>query len=278
MAEAPTAIGVYDGEHCGSFHVQVALEYMELPYNVFSDADVPEPGFGEDLSVLIFGAGHVSESPAALGGAAGRQRIRDLVSEGRLYIGACAGAYLAVYAEPVGLALARCELDCGEGGNTFQGFLTVEYPCRSGKLFPVWVQNGPVFSRDEGGVLARFAERRVSDAQASRRVSSLVASDFADRPAAVAGAYGRGRYILLSPHPELGSLGIPGLVSLASSWMRENCSEEYGAHPNRVPMGKTRRRFLDHVGELGLGAQLQGPQWRMLRELIEMGGPGGGMR
>ena len=157
MADSPTTIGVYDGEHCGSFHVQVALRCMGLRCATFTDADVVAPGFGEDFAVLVFGAGHVSDTPTALGGAPGRQRIRDLISDGRLYLGTCAGAYLALFAEPKGLALAQHRLDRPETGSIFQGFLAVEYPLGSGREFPLWYQNGPVFLQAEDGAVARFA-------------------------------------------------------------------------------------------------------------------------
>ena len=50
-------IGVYDGEYCGSFQVEVALTCMRLPYDVFSDEDILKPGFGEKFSAFFFGAG-----------------------------------------------------------------------------------------------------------------------------------------------------------------------------------------------------------------------------
>ena len=80
--ERPAIIGVYDGEHCGSFHIEPALRCMQLRYELFSDEDVLKPGFGEGFSLVLFGAGHVSESRTALGGSVGRQRIRDLIHDG----------------------------------------------------------------------------------------------------------------------------------------------------------------------------------------------------
>ncbi|MBT7298035.1 MAG: hypothetical protein HN849_00900 [Victivallales bacterium] len=55
---------------------------MQLRYELFSDEDVLKPGFGEGFSLVLFGAGHVSESRTALGGSVGRQRIRDLIHDG----------------------------------------------------------------------------------------------------------------------------------------------------------------------------------------------------
>ena len=157
----PAIIGVYDGEHCGSFHIEPALRCMQLRYELFSDEDVLKPGFGEGFSLVLFGAGHVSESRTALGGAVGRQRIRNLIHDGMDYMGICAGTHLALFDEPRGLGLARHELDYPQTANLFQGFLTVEWSGDSVARFPVWYQNGPVFSRANGGVVARFTGQQL---------------------------------------------------------------------------------------------------------------------
>lgn len=260
--------GVYDGEYCGSFQIEVALRCMQLPYRVFTDEDVMKPGFGEEFAGLFFGAGHVSGSPTAFGGAAGRQRIRDLVADGRDYIGACAGAYLALLPEPQGLALAQHNLDHPQADDIFQGFLNVDWPGMATPQFPVWFQNGPVFPRDADGSLARFSATQEDEADGRSRGGTFAASDFDDRPAALQGPFGEGRCLLVSPHLELGSLGIPGFNSVTTAWMQRNCPDEYRAHPNRVPIGPSRRRFLDDLEELGLADQVMQPQWSALRKLL----------
>ena len=241
---------------------------MRLPYDVFSDEDILKPGFGEKFSALFFGAGYVSDSPTPLGGAAGRQRIRYLVAEGRDYIGVCAGAYLALYPEPKGLSLARHDLDHPQEGSIFQGFLNVNWPGMSVVPFPVWFQNGPVFCHDTDAAVARFGAAQEDEADRSSRATTFAASDFADRPAALESRFGEGRCVLVSPHLELGSLGIPGFNSLTTAWMQRNCPDECRAHPNRVPMGSSRRRMLDDLGGLGFADQVTRPQWSILRDLL----------
>ncbi|MFO7957994.1 MAG: hypothetical protein R6V05_11490 [Candidatus Brocadiia bacterium] len=261
-------IGVYDGEYCGSFQIETALRCMHLPYRVFSDEDIVKPGFADKFSNLFFGAGHVSDSPTALGGAAGRQRIRDLIAEGRDYIGVCAGAYLALLPEPQGLALAQSNLDHPQAGNIFQGFLDVEWPGMSDAPFPSWFQNGPVFYRDADGTVARFSAVQDNAADGRSRESTFAATDFAGRPAALQSPFGEGRCVLVSPHLELGSLGIPGFNSVTTAWMQRSCPDEYRAHPDRVPIGPSRRRFLEDLEELGLADQVTQPQWSTLRKLL----------
>ncbi len=261
-------IGVYDGEYCGAFHIEVALTCMHLPYEVFSDEDVLKPGFADEFSALFFGAGHVYESPTALCGVAGKQRIRELIAEGRHYIGVCAGAYLALYPEPGGLSLAHQDLVHPQDGNIFQGFLNVEWPGMSDAPFPLWFQNGPVFYHDADGTVARFSAAQEESADGHSHGSMCAASDFAGRPAALQSPFGKGLCVLLSPHLELGSLGIPGFNSLTTAWMQRTCPDEYRAHPHRVPIGGTRRRMLEDLGKLGLADQVARPQWSALKRLL----------
>ena len=261
-------IGLYDGECCGSFHLEPALTCMRQPYRVFSDEDILRPGFGEDLSILVFGAGYVSDSPTALGGNVGRQRIRDLVKDGRDYVGVCAGSYLALLQEPKGLGLAGHVLEYPQAANIFQGFLTVECEGDSAAPFPVWYQNGPVFRCAEGEVLARFSGERLPDIGPCLPAPPLTALHFAGRPAAAESQYGKGRCVCLSPHLELGSLGLPGFWAFVEAWMAEHFPEELKAHPNRVPTGRSRRAFLAQALEAGFEDQLQGPQWSMLKALL----------
>lgn len=267
-AEDSATIGVYDGEYCGSFHIESALTCMRLRYETFSDDDVLRPEFGEGFSALVFGAGHVFDSQTALGGAVGKQRIRDLISDGRDYIGICAGAYLALLDPPKGLGLARRALDHPEPSHIFQGFLSVQCLGKTGEAFPVWYQNGPVFSRNADGVMLRFSANQMCHPDADLSSNDLAPRDFEDRPAAVASRHGEGRCVLLSPHLELGSLGIPGFCALVDGWMAERFPEEHKKHPDRVPIGPSRQRFLQEVPALGLREQANGLQWSVLRDIL----------
>ncbi len=265
----PTRVGVYDSEFCGSFYVEVALTCMEIPHATFGDDDLRENGFGERYSALVFGAGRISGAPTAFGGTAGRKRIRNLIREGRTYIGICAGAYLALSDEPGGLGLVKQELEHPQAGNIFQGFLTVDYPHGSGTRFPLWYQNGPVFPRDADGVQSVFTSEQNTHRRSS--TNSLTPQDFAQRPAAVGREYGDGRCILLAGHPELGSIGLTRYGQLITSWMQQEFPEDYREHPNRLPTGTPRRRFLNALHEVGISAELSKPQWAMFRDLIAGG-------
>lgn len=269
--EVLTVIGVYDGKYCGSFYIEIPLRCMGLSYKVFGDSDIDGPHFSDEFSVLVFGAGHVSGSAAAWGGTTGRQRIRESVREGRTYIGICAGAYLALFDEPKGLALAQHTLDRPQAGDIFQGFLGVEWLREPATVFPAWYQNGPVFSHGIDGAIARFAANRTSTPSPVASSASLGPPDFEHRPAVVETQHGRGRCVLLSPHLELGSLGIPGCRRLLGTWMAKRFPQEHKAHPNRLPVGRARSEFFEGIPALGLERETNGPQWSMLRKLLKGG-------
>lgn len=267
MSNHPT-IGVYDGECCGSFYVEAALTCMGLPHATFGDEDLLNSRFLERYSTLIFGAGGISGAPTAFGGTFGRQRIRDLVQEGRTFIGICAGAYLAMLDEPQGLGLIGQGLDRPQAGNIFQGFLNVEYPPGSGKRVPMWYQNGPVFPRDATGVKTLFTVEHEQHTDMDSAAASLTPADFSGRPVLVEGKYGNGQCVLLSVHPELGSIGLDRYAALIASWRQRETPDEHRAHPNSLPSGRSRKLVLNALQAVGLCAEADKPQWTMFRELI----------
>lgn len=258
-------IGIYDGEWCGAFHLAVALKCMGIPYCIFGDMDVLRPGFGEEFTIMMFGTGGIFDCESALGGSSGMQRIRDLIADGRCYIGICAGSYLAIYDQPKGLGLAQCSLDHPESPNIFQGFLDMTWRDDTESLFPVWYQNGPVFSHAQGEAIAYFSATQRADTKSWSSTSPLIVSDFQDRPAVIRSQFGRGQCILFSPHLELGTLGTPEYNAITGGWMREHYPNDPGARPTTAIMTD---EFLQEVGQFGLPAQTRQPQWSMLKHSI----------
>lgn len=270
--DGPARIGVYEGEGIGAFYMEVFLTCAGLPYRVFGSAHLVEPGFGDDLGVIILGAGGLSSDESAFGGVTGRKRIGQLVREGRTFVGVCAGAFAALrpVEESMGLGLAPHSLDWPETSDSFQGFLDVEYAGDDPQRFPTWFQNGPVFSRVKGKVLSRFTIAPVKDSHhgASRR--GLTPKDLAGRPAVVENPCENGRCLLLAPHFELGSLGVPGYVSLLQAWMKDHFPARLRARPNEVRHGRSRLAFLDYAKGADLFAQeSKKPQWAVLRDLLD---------
>ncbi len=116
----------------------------------------------------------------------GKQRLRDLINNGRAYIGTCAGAYYAAqYLEifpataggPVpGLDLEMCQV-----------YLIKPHPITNDLPAMFWIMyvNSPYFEPDSGAVMDTIGFYNVSGF-----------------PALVACEYGEGRIFLTGPHPE----------------------------------------------------------------------------
>ncbi len=192
------SIGLCDAGCCGSFYLEVALRLLGVPYWVFGRQDVPGPDI-EKCSVLVFGAGGLYPSRTALGGRAGKQRLRAMIAEGRTFVGFCAGAYLAL---DVRLGLGLCDVpldvpfDVTMAGRIHQGFLNVDTARGAMRL---WHQNGPVFPRSlpAEAVVASYADSQ--DVSPASLTNCLTSTEMAGRPAIVRVPCGQGRCILLSP-------------------------------------------------------------------------------
>ena len=258
-------IGLYDGPYCTSFHLEVELKSMNIPYERFTEKDINKPKFGEYLQVLIFGAGAIYNSKTAVGGEAGKQKIKGLIKEGRSYVGICAGSFLALGNDPRCLNISKHEVSVPftMSINTFQGFLNLDWLKGEYLARKVWYQNGPIYSHVEGDVIAKW-----SDKQPEKWVCSPKAShkplDFANQPAVVGNDYGKGRVILLSPHFEFGSMVPAEYCEPLYEWEKRN-DLNLG---HRVPHGKYREKFLGELDELGYTKLVDSPQWKTFKQII----------
>jgi glutamine amidotransferase-like uncharacterized protein len=115
----------------------------------------------------------------------GLQMLRDVIAEGRGYIGTCAGAYFAEYlgiflgsvGAPVpGLDFGMCEV-----------YLVKPHPITDDQPASLWILyiNSPYFEPDSGATVDTIGFYNISG-----------------YPALVACEYGTGRVFLTGPHPE----------------------------------------------------------------------------
>jgi glutamine amidotransferase-like uncharacterized protein len=156
--------------------------------------------------VLIHPGGSASKQATTLGDE-GRERVRQFVADGGGFIGVCAGAYLATAEYPWSLGL----LDAlvidnehwarGEGGVKLR--LTAlgqkEIPSENG-FCTMHFENGPLLGPagrsdiDDYESLAAFeTEIRTNDAPPGIMIGTT---------AIARGAFGKGRVVCFSPHPE----------------------------------------------------------------------------
>lgn len=164
----------------------------------------------EAEDALVMPGGFADAQSAALG-AEGLAAVRRFVAEGGAYVGICAGAYLAT-AHPLPRAgnlelLNVTNIPPWERG---AGPLRAAWPGEPGS-FGMYYENGPVF-----GPAGRPDLPRATTVLEYRSGpgGSVGMEGFA---AAVAGPYGRGRVVLLGPHPER-TPGRAWMLARAIEW------------------------------------------------------------
>ncbi len=179
---------VYSGEGSAEDSTRRIVTMISERFEVVEfNARIPDADF------YVVGGGRASDIANALG----RERLRELndavKTEGRGYIGICAGAYLAMegYWTEIApldeLVLINVRHPDIERWNRGEGWVEVEILGEKNKL---WYENGPVFSEGDYEVLGIFR----GDVNEISSPISLIST-----PAVIR----KGRVLLFSPHPEL---------------------------------------------------------------------------
>jgi len=171
--------------------VEYALERLGISYREVDESFIKGGGL-VDCSALIIPGGYTARYVSTLG-EDGFREIREFVKRGGLYIGICAGAYIAaerveVEGHPKGLGIIDIENVRRRGMGLVKITITnMSHPLAEGcpKTMSIWYQNGPYMKPGKGvEVIARYDE---------------------EYAAIVCSTYGDGRVVVFSPHPE-GSL------------------------------------------------------------------------
>lgn len=208
---APRLLAIYDAEGIGGNGPprleQIAAERLEGVgvYRVCGE-DIREGALGPAAGIVFPGG-----SGRGIGNgleAKGRQIVRDFLDAGGGYLGVCAGAYFAGsgldnYLHAIRL---RHSQPWARGRALLDIELTPEGKALFGDETPVLrtrYANGPVFpaaEQSDGGdpdfvVLARFKT-------ASTDRKGTVRGEMVGEAAVGARKYGRGRLLIISPHPE----------------------------------------------------------------------------
>lgn len=161
-------------------------------------------GILKNFDVVAFTGGTASGQAKTLGDQ-GRANVKKFVEQGGGYMGICAGAYLACngFDWAIGVLDAKTVSSKWQRG---QGMVQIELTGegqkllnQTGKDFEVKYENGPIITHNNG-VLPRFktlAVFRTEKAEHGSPVGVMVNS-----PAIVTSTCGKGRVVVISPHPE----------------------------------------------------------------------------
>lgn len=218
-----TRVALYDAGGTGGSGVPRICGIMGRQKNttvVEVGPDEIQNGALAQFDVLVCPGGTGGGQARAIG-EAGRERIRKFVEDGGGYLGICAGAYLATSGFSWGLKIldaktaspkwergrATVKIELTEQGRRILGNHPGLLDCK--------YHNGPILcpaqieSLPDYEVLAFF---RTEVAEHNTPQGIMINS-----PAIASAPCGKGRVIVISPHPEQ-SEGLEGIVSQAIAW------------------------------------------------------------
>ena len=178
---------------------------------------------GFDFLVFPGGSGRMQSADL---GDDGRAEVKRFVSQGGLYMGICAGSYLASSARQDDLALIPLKTVDPQHWQRGKATLPIEFTPQGQEVFgtkreaSVLYHDGPVFARPKDPAelngltpLCYFRDEIVAPGGEPGVMTNA--------PAMVLGTYGQGMVLAISPHPE----GSPGLESIelhAIQWMYDH--------------------------------------------------------
>jgi glutamine amidotransferase-like uncharacterized protein len=173
-------------------------------------------GILKNFDVVAFTGGTASGQAATLGDE-GRSNVKKFVEQGGGYMGICAGAYLACngFDWAIGVLDAKTVSSKWQRG---QGVVQIELTSegqkllgQTGKDFEVKYENGPIITHNKGQLppFKTLAVYRSEKAEHGSPVGVMVNS-----PAIVTSTCGKGRVVVISPHPEQ-SKGAESMISAA---------------------------------------------------------------
>jgi glutamine amidotransferase-like uncharacterized protein len=187
-----------------AIETQLATEPERFVSKIIGPAEL-QNGALKQFDVVVFPGGSGSQQAAGIG-ESGRENVRAFVESGRGYLGICAGCYLACENFSWSLKILdaktksskwkrgrkELELSFAESGAELLGLKE--------RLKPVLYVNGPVMEAANSPeipdftTIATFAtEVAENDAPTGIQKGS---------PAILSGAFGKGRVVGISPHPE----------------------------------------------------------------------------
>jgi len=222
----PIRVAIYSGpggSGKGAFRCLSECKYIE-PQKV-SPNDIQNGILQEGNFDVVLHPGGSGSGQAKAIGEKGRENVRDFVKNGGGYVGICAGAYLASSNYPWSLniidAIVIERAHWARGG----GPVTMQLTAEGRRIIddisePVVVRygQGALYApakRDDLGdyrVLATFTTGTTEKNNTKSSTGGALEAVMRGAPAMVAGEYGKGRVVVISPHPETKNSGIEYFV------------------------------------------------------------------
>ncbi len=228
-------VAVYDAGGTGGSGVENMKRILEansaIRLHHVGPADI-QAGVLEQFDAVIFPGGSGKAEAAALE-ETGKQAVKDFIQTGGGYIGVCAGAFLATAKYDWSLALMNAKTFTGyreipgvgrksmylRGKGKVKMELTEEGKAIFGNvsdLLEVGYSNGPILSphdREELPAYIPLAMFRTEISQYEPQIGTMI-----NTPAITANAFGEGRVITISPHPE-GTPGLEAIIERSIIWV-----------------------------------------------------------
>jgi glutamine amidotransferase-like uncharacterized protein len=173
-----------------------------------------------DVVIMPGGSGRLQAESLE---SAGQSEVRRFVNDGGIYMGICAGAYLASATRSQYLRIFPLKTVDSQNWQRGKARLGIEFTPLGMEVFSVKnrlsfvnYHNGPVFPkfRDQEipgvRILCYFRDEIVK--------SGGQTGVMKDAPAMILGRYGKGMFLVISPHPE-GTSGLKEIEGNAIRWM-----------------------------------------------------------
>jgi len=226
-AQIRVALLVNPGTEASEFRKELRNNVDDsISCQVIHNSDLRDGALKDFQALIIPGGSATTESTTM--GAEARDEIKRFINDGGIYLGVCAGAYLASSLKKVYLGLLPIKTNDSEHWWRTDGApkLLVELTPAGQEVFGIQskyvsiaYENGPVFSPpfekpdDSYTPLGYFREEVVGDGGSPGVMIGA--------PAAILSRYGKGVILVISPHPE----ETPGLKQVelhAIRWLYEH--------------------------------------------------------
>lgn len=242
-ASIKVALLINPGTEASEFRKELRNNDDEnITYKIIHNSDLRD-GSLKDYQALIIPGGSATTESNTMGPEA-REEIKRFIKDGGIYLGVCAGAYLASSLKQVYLGLLPIKTNDSEHWWRTDGApkLLVELTPAGQEIFGVQskfvriaYENGPVFSPpfaktdDSFTPLGYFREEVVGD---GGKAGVMLGA-----PAIIYSRYGKGSILVISPHPEE-SPGLKQVELHAIRWLYEHRNSNLSEIPNRERAGE----------------------------------------